>query len=143
MYCIFSLQTVFTSGFTMGIDLIKAGKRQKSRNIYWFSLSQRPFALVFHFENTLLSLERERKRVKLSPKIGSMKETLPYIGLSFNPSRLVLSCWAACFFFVQHFSIYQALLRMCPTRATRRAARTSGDAPRNIYVTYVVYAWIR
>lgn len=80
--------------------------------------------------------EKKRKRVKLSPKIGSMKETLPYIGLSFNPSRLVLSCWAACFFFVQHFSIYQALLRMRPTRATRRATRTSRDAPR-IHLRYI------
>lgn len=37
--------------------------------------------------------------------IGSMKGMPAYIGLSFNPSRLVFSCCSACFFFVQRFSI--------------------------------------
>lgn len=46
--------------------------------------------------------------------MGSMKGTLAYIGLPFNPSRLVFSCCLACFFFVQRFGIqYHSVFIKC------------------------------
>lgn len=103
-------------------------KREVGIHTLQFDFTRQPFASVPPFyRNTF----QPPKVDPLSPNRVNERNARVYRPISFNPSRLVLSCCSACFFFVQRFSIYQVLLlRTCLWRVRRDAPHERAECSR-------------